>query len=117
MNQPSSRRIAAYTALTLAYLGVMLVMAVMPLPGIGASTNTSMYFLHALEFFILAVLLFGFFSSFKPGHPYLFTLLLILAIGMLTETMQLFVSYRSFSLLDLLADFVGGSFILARKAA
>ena len=99
------------------YVFAMVVLALIPLTSRISvlSFNPTMYVLHAFEFFILAILIFRFFSYFKLEHPYLFTLILVVLLGLLTETVQLLVSYRAFNPFDILADFIGGLFILIKK--
>jgi len=100
------------------YIIIMFILAVIPIrSGINTvlSFNPSMYVLHAIEFFILAVLIFRVFNFFKLEHPYIFTLVVVVLLGLLTETVQLLVSYRAFNPFDILADITGGSFILLKK--
>ena len=99
------------------YVIVMFILAIIPITSKISvlSFNSSMYVLHAFEFFILAVLIFRLLSYFKLEHPYLFTLVLVALLGLLTETAQLLVSYRTFNPFDLLSDIVGGAFILLKK--
>lgn len=99
------------------YVIVMFILAIIPITSKISvlSFNSSMYVLHAFEFFILAVLIFRLSSYFKLKHPYLFTLVLVALLGLLTETAQLLVSYRTFNPFDLLSDIVGGAFILLKK--
>ena len=107
----------AYLLPLILYVFAMFILALIPLKSSISilSYNPSMYVLHAFEFFILAVLLFRIFSYIKLEHPYLFTLVFIALFGLLTETVQLLISYRTFSSSDLLADMIGGAFILLRK--
>ena len=99
------------------YVIVIFILAIIPVTSKlnVLSYNSSMYVLHAFEFFVLAVLIFRLFSYFKLEYPYLFTLVLVVLLGLLTETVQLLISYRSFNPFDLLADIIGGSFILLKK--
>ena len=99
------------------YVIIMFILALIPIKSSISvlSYNPSMYVLHAFEFFILAVLLFRIFDYIKLEHPYLFTLILVVLLGLLTETAQLLVSYRSFNPFDLLSDTIGGLFILLNK--
>lgn len=99
------------------YVFAMFVLALIPLTSRISvlSFNPTMYVLHAFEFFILAVLIFRIFSYLKLDHPYLFTLILVVLLGLLTETVQLLVSYRAFNFFDLLSDFIGGLLILIKK--
>ena len=99
------------------YVIVIFILAIIPVTSKlnVLSYNSSMYVLHAFEFFVLAVLIFRLFSYFKLEYPYLFTLVLVALLGLLTETVQLLISYRSFNPFDLLADIIGGSFILLKK--
>lgn len=107
----------AYLLPLIVYVFVMFVLALIPLKSsIGVlSYNPSMYVLHAFEFFILAVLIFRILSYLKLEHPYIFTLVLVALLGLLTETAQLLVSYRAFNPFDILADLIGGLFILIKK--
>jgi len=99
------------------YVIVIFILAIIPVTSKlnVLSYNSSMYVLHAFEFFVLGVLLFRLSSYFQLEHPYLFTLILVVLLGLLTETAQLLISYRSFNPFDLLSDFVGGLFILLKK--
>lgn len=99
------------------YIVVMFTLAIIPITSKLSvlSFNSSMYVLHAFEFFVLGVLLFRLFNHLKLQYPYLFTLVLIVLFGLLTETAQLLVSYRSFNPFDVLADTIGGLFILLKK--
>jgi VanZ family protein len=70
--------------------------------------------LHALEFFVLAFLLFFTLRAFKVSGWPLFASIFILSslLAFLSELAQLFTATRSFSWLDIAADLLGLTFAL-----
>ena len=99
----------AHILLISVYIIVIFILSVIPKPGnIDIfSYNKFMYFLHFIEFGILAFLVFITFLHYNNDNPYLSTFYVVIAIAILSEIAQLFVSYRGFNPLDIAADGIG----------
>ena len=63
--------------------------------------------LHFFGFFILTILLLLTFKHYGLNNKYVSVFLIALGIGILIEAIQLGIPGRDFSLLDILADFLG----------
>ena len=98
-----------YVFLTLLYIVLMFIGSLIPgIGGIGIlSHNKVMYFLHFIEFVILGFLLFKVFYFYGSKNPHLMVFSFGIIIAFLTEFVQLFISYRSFNVLDIAADGIG----------
>ncbi len=94
--------------LFLAYLVIVVLAAVIPNPISGVGVN---YFLHGVEYFILATLSLRFFKHFKVKKSYLFAIILTLAVVVSLESLQIFLSYRKFNFYDIIAGLVGTLFV------
>ncbi len=70
---------------------------------------------HIVEYGILSLLLLRLMTYHKVKHPYLYAILIAFGYGVTDEVHQLFVSGRVFSFLDMVANGVGASVILALK--
>jgi VanZ family protein len=73
--------------------------------------------LHMIEFFILAYLVFyAVANTISPRYAYVVAILGTAVYGIIDEFHQSFVPSRAFSYLDMLADAIGGLFVLVRKS-
>ena len=73
------------------------------------------YLLHFAEFFVLSFLLLRAFVKYKIRNPFYFAILFTILYGSVDELHQFLVPGRIMSFLDVIADSVGGLFILFVK--
>ena len=76
------------------------------------SHNNLMYVLHFIEFFILAFLIFKTLYHKGLKNPYFSTYIIAILITLLSESTQLFISYRNFNPLDIAANALGAFIVL-----
>lgn len=107
--KPDKSLFGMYAILALVY--VILIFIASLISGFGGinifSHNKAMYFLHFIEFGVLGLLLFMVFYCYGSKNPYLLTFSTAIAIAVLSEVVQLFVSYRTFNPLDIASDGIG----------
>ncbi|MFH1592043.1 MAG: VanZ family protein [Candidatus Woesearchaeota archaeon] len=101
-----------YALIALIYLVLVILASVIPNPISGESTN---YFIHFLEFFILSSLVYLAAKHYKRKSPYLVAILASSFFAVLTEVLQGFISFRTFNPLDSLAGILGSLLILILK--
>lgn len=98
-----------YTVLGL-YILAMCVLAILPsIPDLQLSTyQPSDKVLHFAQFFVFGILMYAVLILTKTSHPVQITTTAILVLTIITETAQLFVTSRTFSTSDMIADLAGG---------
>ena len=97
--------------ITIVYVSIISILALIPNPVTGQGTN---YILHIAEFFILSLFIFKIFEEIK--YAYVLAILLSLLINIIVESSQILISYRTFSVYDILAGLIGSSLILTLEA-
>ena len=100
-----------YLLVTLVYLILIFIATVVNNPISSESTN---YFLHFVEFAILSFLIY-FTAKQYTKKPYFYAIGITSLLAVLTEVIQIFISARTFNLLDSLAGIIGSFLILILK--
>jgi VanZ family protein len=97
----------------LVYLALIFLFSSYSLPATPLTKGSATYLLHAMEFFVLAVLVLR--AVYPYRNPFLFAILFAVLFGILDEIHQLFVPGRTFSYYDMFFDAVGACFVLIFK--
>ncbi len=107
--KPDKSLFGIYVSLALVY--IILIFIASLISGVGNinifSHNKVMYLLHFIEFALLGFLVFHLFYFHGSKSPHLLTFSTVIVIAVLSEFVQLFVSYRAFNPLDIAADAAG----------
>lgn len=101
-----------YVLPTLIYMILVFSISLMSLPRQISLSASAMYTLHLFEFFILAVLVYRLMKHSGAGNPKFYAAAFTALIGFLSEAAQLLVTYRAFSLTDLLFDMIGAALVV-----
>ena len=101
-----------YLVITIIYLIVIIGAAIIPNPIKGEGIN---YVLHSIEFFIFSALIFLTATHYKKKSPYILAIGISFISVIFIETIQSFISYRTFNLIDILAGILGSLLILIKK--
>ena len=80
-----------------------------PIPG---AVSIDFSILHVIEFFILAFLLLRIFYAYDLKNRFLLTITVVIILGVIDEIIQSFAPGRVNSLMDVLLDAIGASFVL-----
>lgn len=94
-------------SILLIYIIIMLFGFIIFIPKNATLLNNNDKFIHFIEFFILTILSLKTFQLFKFKHYYLLSIILISIFTVISESIQYFIPYRSFSYYDMIADVVG----------
>lgn len=117
-------KVSYYRGLAWIYVISILLLTILPLNSTSVSLSGSSvmsfkteHILHALAYVPAVFMFYGFLISAKHRHNYtkLFSVLSAVLFAFLTEGIQCFLSYRTFSTNDLTANFIGvfvGSLVL-----
>ena len=101
-----------YGLITIAYLLIMISVALVPNPIKGEGVN---YILHSIEFFMFSALVFLTAIANKKKHPYIIAVFISIICAILLEAAQYFVPYRTFNMMDIAAGTLGSLVILFIK--
>jgi len=95
------------TILLIAYALVMIIGAIIPNPqDVPVFSGNTKYF-HFIGFLVLAMIVLKTFEVYKFKHNYILSMSVLLLFVLLTESLQLLVSTRHYSYIDMLID-IGG---------